>query len=498
MVRSNSSQGLAVCSGSGSGPPPPVTLNASAPHFPRRPRHAVIRKLARLLAPASRSRPESGTPLASLEILAKGEFDRVLRRERARADRSGATLSMLQADLRVANWDPDARVRSLRALAARVRCTDAVGWLEEHTLAVLLPDTSPEGAQHLLEEIRFRVLESGQSIRWRILSYPDSPPTDGTSGSDREAKLTSERAGTGLVQPGSSRASETENRVSVVRAAAEARGPRSGLESDVDQTWRTAPFATRPPRPGLALKSRPSAARPTAHSRSDSRQMRRSSPMPRAASRAGPRVEPLRDVFLVPVSPSKRCLDVLGAATALVLLSPVMIAAAAAIKLTSPGPVFFRQQRSGLGGRTFSFYKFRSMTSDAEVRKQELLALNEQSGPVFKLRSDPRITPIGRLLRKTSVDELPQLWNVLRGDMSLVGPRPPIALEVREYEPWQRRRLEIQGGLTCIWQVSGRSSIQFADWVRLDLRYVETASIWTDFRILLKTVPAVLSCRGAH
>lgn len=191
-------------------------------------------------------------------------------------------------------------------------------------------------------------------------------------------------------------------------------------------------------------------------------------------------------------------LDIIGAVVGLIALSPVMASAAVAVKVTSPGPIFFSQQRAGEMGRPFAFYKFRTMAVDAEQRKKELLALNEQSGPVFKIAHDPRITPVGRILRKASIDELPQLWNVLIGDMSIVGPRPPISAEVAEYEPWQRRRLEIRGGLTCIWQVSGRSAIKFDDWVRLDLRYTKNNSFRQDLVILLKTIPAVLTGRGAH
>lgn len=199
-----------------------------------------------------------------------------------------------------------------------------------------------------------------------------------------------------------------------------------------------------------------------------------------------------------PIPPWKRVLDVLGASAMLVLLSPIFLLAAIAVRLSSPGPIIFRQQRVGLGGRVFWFYKFRSMYVDAEQRKKDLEHLNEAQGPVFKITRDPRITPVGRFLRVTSIDELPQLWNVLRGDMSLVGPRPPIPDEVRRYAPWHRRRLEVPGGLTCIWQVSGRCDIPFEDWMRMDLQYARQQSLATDLALLWKTVGAVLSRRGAR
>jgi len=191
-------------------------------------------------------------------------------------------------------------------------------------------------------------------------------------------------------------------------------------------------------------------------------------------------------------------LDILAAGTALLLVSPLLLATSATVRLGSRGPILFRQMRIGRGGRPFPLYKFRTMCVDAEKRKQLLLEKNEQTGPVFKMRRDPRITPVGRFLRSTSIDELPQLWNVLKGDMTLVGPRPPTPDEVPRYEQWQRRRLALTPGLTCIWQVSGRSEIGFLHWVRMDLRYAQRRSIWLDLVLLARTIPAVLSRRGAH
>ena len=191
-------------------------------------------------------------------------------------------------------------------------------------------------------------------------------------------------------------------------------------------------------------------------------------------------------------------MDLTGATAALVLLSPVMVLTALAVRLTSPGPVLFTQPRVGKDGRVFIFWKFRTMRVGAAGRKLELRNQNEQTWPVFKMKRDPRVTPLGRVLRKTSLDELPQLWNVLKGDMSLVGPRPPTLDEVQEYERWHLRRLELTPGLTCIWQVSGRSLIGFADWVRMDLRYAERRSVLVDLMLLARTIPAVLSGRGAH
>ena len=194
----------------------------------------------------------------------------------------------------------------------------------------------------------------------------------------------------------------------------------------------------------------------------------------------------------------KRMLDVSVSALLLVLGLPIIVLAALGIKLSSGGgSVIYKQERIGLNGRIFTLYKFRTMLEDADARRDEVNHLNEMTGPVFKAKSDPRVTPIGRLLRKFSLDELPQLWNVLKGDMSLVGPRPPIPEEVRSYHRWHRRRLSMKPGLTCLWQISGRNNIDFDRWMKLDLQYIDNWSPSLDMKILLRTIPAVLSGRGA-
>jgi exopolysaccharide biosynthesis polyprenyl glycosylphosphotransferase len=194
----------------------------------------------------------------------------------------------------------------------------------------------------------------------------------------------------------------------------------------------------------------------------------------------------------------KTLLDRIAAGVGLIVISPLLAAIAVIIKLTSPGPVFFTQPRSGLNGRVFTFFKFRTMVENAEELKEELAARNEMSGPVFKMSRDPRVTPIGRWLRRYSLDELPQLFNVLKGEMSLVGPRPPIPEEVAKYERWQRRRLSMKPGLTCFWQIGGRNEIDFDEWMALDLKYIDNWSIKLDLIILLKTIPVVLSGKGAR
>jgi len=194
----------------------------------------------------------------------------------------------------------------------------------------------------------------------------------------------------------------------------------------------------------------------------------------------------------------KRLFDITMSLFLLLLSAPVMAAAALFIKTTSPGPVLFRQRRSGLNGRVFTLYKFRSMYEDAELRRKDLAELNEMTGPVFKIKDDPRVTRVGRLFRRMSIDELPQLWNVFRGDMSIVGPRPAIPDEVSQYARWQRRRLSMRPGLTCLWQVNGRNTVtDFNEWVRLDLQYIDTWSLALDMNIFIKTIPVVLLRKGA-
>jgi lipopolysaccharide/colanic/teichoic acid biosynthesis glycosyltransferase len=195
----------------------------------------------------------------------------------------------------------------------------------------------------------------------------------------------------------------------------------------------------------------------------------------------------------------KRIVDFCVAGTGLVILSPVFLLVAAAVALDSPGPVFYPWRVLGYRGRRFTGYKFRSMVSNADSLKASLAHLNQMSGPVFKIRNDPRVTRVGRFLRRYSIDELPQLWSVVKGDMSLVGPRPPSPREYVDFLPAQRRKLAVVPGITCLWQVLGRSEINsFAEWASLDLEYIERWSLWLDLQILLRTVPAVLVGRGAY
>lgn len=183
----------------------------------------------------------------------------------------------------------------------------------------------------------------------------------------------------------------------------------------------------------------------------------------------------------------KRIFDVVLSLIGIIMLSPIFIVTVLLIKLDSKGPVFFRQARCGKDGKEFSMLKFRSMVCDAEALLEKLMDKNEQTGPVFKIKEDPRITKIGKFIRRTSIDELPQLFNILAGDMSIVGPRPPIPREVEQYTPYQRQRLLVKPGLTCYWQVMGRNKIGFDEWVELDIRYIRERNIWIDMKLIFKT-----------
>lgn len=193
----------------------------------------------------------------------------------------------------------------------------------------------------------------------------------------------------------------------------------------------------------------------------------------------------------------KRLMDLGGSGVLLLLLSPLLIVIALSIKLSSPGPVLYRWNVVGQGGRPFHGYKFRTMVVNADALKETLLHQNEMQGPVFKIQDDPRITGVGRMLRKFSLDELPQLWSVFKGDMSLVGPRPPLQSEYAQFTEYQKQKLAMKPGITCLWQISGRNNIRdFDEWVRLDLEYIRTWSLWLDLKILLGTIPAVLRGTG--
>jgi lipopolysaccharide/colanic/teichoic acid biosynthesis glycosyltransferase len=393
--------------------------------------------------------------LRSESLLSAHDFRALLQKERVRIDRSGGELALLLVKLPADYERTELPREVVRWLMARLRTLDEIGWIDQRRFALVLPATSQHGALHVWSELRqgdvtrfLKRCEASLYVHPGAWSHLDSKDADDDD-------------------HGSNGSSGRSNGV--------AHGAYDDLTSNV-------PFSAT--NGSAATMCAPVRVEANGHF------------SPRATPLRAP-VAPLADLLVQSTPLGKRCLDVLVSATCLILLAPVFAIAAIAVKLSSPGPIFFAQPR-GARGRTFPFYKFRTMYVGSDARKEELAELNEQSGPVFKMTNDPRITPVGRILRKTSIDELPQLWNVFKGDMSLVGPRPPIPEETLGYERWQLARLEALGGLTCIWQVSGRSNVCFEDWVRMDIQYLRKRSLWLDLTLLLKTLPAVLTARGAR
>ena len=412
-------------------------------------------------------------------------LDLLIRRECACADRNGREFSLVLFRVKSEKKASVSTQRLARTILSRARLTDEVGWFSDNYICALLPDTAVEGARIFTSSVCDLVERKAPRPLAVVYSYPGNMVTSGEvseaarpRGDRFKDQDDDDRSNGGN---GGGRLQLTVNpRItgnSVRNAATVMRTVASGV-SRLEETVEAAPsaFMTRSdlmPALKQGLKTELSASQLPANS--------------------------IHEFLVHPIPMWKRMLDIIGAATALLVFSPVMLIVAIGIKLTSNGgPVLFTQNRAGLGGKPFKIYKFRTMVVDAEAKKQSLRALSEQDGPAFKLANDPRITPFGRLLRKTSLDELPQLWNVLVGDMSLVGPRPLPIEEAERCLQWQRRRLDVTPGLTCIWQVKGRSTVTFAEWIRMDVEYIRRRTIIHDLSLLMMTVPAVLLRKGAR
>jgi lipopolysaccharide/colanic/teichoic acid biosynthesis glycosyltransferase len=399
-------------------------------------------------------------------LLTQEEFLYALHRERARADRTGREFSMIVFQPSVdASPNPRARVKLARAIIQRSRETDEIGWFDEQSIGALLFDCAVPAARQFAADVYRTIGEFPSADMCRIYTYPsidlpassrniranrrtdddDSDSDDGDGGGGRRVLMPIPAGG---------------DTVAAALASLSAPSPVETLMPFVFDGFES---ELKQPEPNIGLD-----------------------------------VGQLQALLVRPLPLWKRSLDVVVASGALIIASPVMLAIAAGIKLTSPGPVLFKQLRTGLGGKPFRLFKFRTMVVDAEARKAALRKFSEQDGPAFKMTHDPRVTGIGRFLRTTSLDELPQLWNVLKGEMSLVGPRPLPCEEANACEQWHRRRVDITPGITCIWQVKGRSTVTFAEWVRMDLEYLQNRGLFSDLAILLQTIPAVLKRRGAR
>lgn len=360
----------------------------------------------------------------------------MLERERARADRSGYELSLILMGL---DGKPakasHSLLRLIEVLERRCRITDDVGEFDKQTAFILLPDTEASGARHFAESIKAAMHRQSVEASYAIYSYAPAKRSKRKPPNDGDS------------------------------------GRGSGQKQSNSETV----VARRIPRHKVIGASTPVAMQADESS-----------------------VQDLKQALVRPLPIWKRAIDLAVAVPMLLLLWPLLVGISILIKIESRGPAVFRQQRAGLGGNPFWIYKFRTMVDGAEQHRDSLLHINEHKGPTFKIKKDPRITRLGEFLRKSSLDELPQLFNVLRGDMTLVGPRPLPCYEADDCEDWQKRRVEVTPGLTCIWQVSGRCGIDFDDWVRMDLAYQRQRTPGHDVRILMATVPAVLAQRGAQ
>jgi lipopolysaccharide/colanic/teichoic acid biosynthesis glycosyltransferase len=413
-------------------------------------------------------------PTRSLRsIYTQEQTDHVIHRERCRADRAQQELSLVLFRVPRSIGRSRTALRVARTVLARSRATDDVGWFDDETICSILPDTSADGAGRFADNVCGALRDASQRPAVMVYTYPSSWFLDGVDGLHAAAN-----AATALH----------------VHRQAEASAPAAHptVHASAHTTPHTTPQTTPHTTMDAGVQLGQSELIPFVVQGVTDAMCKQSEASVRRAPRS------LEQLFIRPIPFWKRAIDMAGAAMALMVFGPLMLVIAVAIRLTSRGPAFFTQRRAGLGGRPFRIYKFRTMCTDAEARKQSLRHRSEQDGPAFKLANDPRVTRIGRILRKTSLDELPQLWNVLKGDMSLVGPRPLPLDEQSGVEQWQRARLEATPGLTCIWQVEGRSQVSFADWVRMDMKYLRRRSLMNDLKILAATVPAVLLRKGAR
>jgi len=412
-------------------------------------------------SPGVRTGANAKVPAKLTDVPGSGEISSrermllTLHRERARADRTGHEFALVLFRVKHAAKVTHSVERLIRTVVARSRTTDEVGWFNEKFLGVILPDTNSAGAWRLAEDVCELVAGKMHRPIYAVYTYPrewyDGEDTDGSDSAKRPSVLPPSSNGHGV----SSTNGHTNG-----HAKTGATGEK--LPEILDSLAGIKPEspAAKPSIPGMARS--------------------------------------LEEFFVKPLPWWKRCIDIVGASVGILLSSPLWLLAFCIIKGRDPGPVFFMQNRAGMGGRPFKIYKFRTMYLDAEARKAELKKFSEQDGPAFKMKNDPRVFRGGEFLRKTSIDELPQLINVLKGNMTLVGPRPLPMSESDACEGWQRRRLLVTPGLTCIWQVRGRSTVTFAEWARMDIAYIKSRSILADIKLILATIPAVIMRKGAR
>lgn len=385
-------------------------------------------------------------------VHSRERFRDILEVERMRSDRNGSPFALVTFSVPT-DVDDATFLDFARQLERRRRATDHIGRMHDRHLGAVLWDTRESGAwtfcEDMLEGWRSNGGEHSESDRTNVepevevFVYPTHTPPDGKS--------------------------------TITRATLDA----DTADEDADFGELIGVGAS------LASSDRTEAAIAVA-------------PQPVRTTTAARETKSLETLFVRPLPFWKRALDIVGATFGLIVLSPLLLVVAVLVKWTSPGPVLFRQRRTGHGGREFTILKFRTMCVDAESRKAALRRQSEQDGPAFKLANDPRITAVGRILRKTAIDELPQLWNVLVGDMTLVGPRPLDVKEADQTSGWERRRLDVTPGLTCIWQVDGKSRVTFAEWMRMDIRYTRVGTFRADMRLVARTLLAMIRLKASQ
>ncbi len=409
----------------------------------------------------SQTDPDPGADASGHErAAAPARLHQLIAREKARTDRTGQEFSLVLFRCSLESGPPPAWL--VRGVRQRARLSDEVEVHGEHVCALLIATRQP-GAYQFAEAMVASLGVNAAFVKVGVYTYPWHQLTSITESGDHDDS-----------EPPTLRPPDSDGRrPGNGHKGNGASGSRNGHHLDPREAAET-----RPVRLGDLLQNR------------------RATRLRLASQYESSRLPPELDLCR-PLPLWKRATDVVGAGIALLLLSPLMLGLAFAVRLSSRGPVIFSQVRAGADGRPFVLYKFRTMRTDAEALKAELRQFSEQDGPAFKLKHDPRVTKLGGFLRKTSLDELPQLWNVLKGDMSLVGPRPLPLEEACACELWHSRRLEVAPGMTCIWQVKGRSRVSFADWMRMDILYIRTRSFLGDLRLLLLTIPAVIFRRGA-
>ena len=411
------------------------------------------------------SRPDAERGLAAV-LPGSEAFGRSLQVELMRADRGKTRFCLAVFD--VGDWltaGDEKAVRFAEYLLTRLRATDYAGLLGGGRVGAILWNTGEAGAARFVDKVR-RGWMAGRCPEPIVYAYPSDrpiggPPTPARSDSRLPPSFAADRDGHAF--PGTDR-------------------PAGGFASDGSPPDGSATTVLAKPTKLSEVEDEPDAEE-------DDDDRAPPPPVPTL---------PLEEVLLCPLPRWKRAIDVVGAGAGLVALAPLLLGVAAAVKITSPGPILFRQSRDGLGGRQFQINKFRTMVANAEALKADLRADSEQDGPAFKMERDPRVTPIGRWLRRTCVDELPQLYNVLVGDMSLVGPRPLDSKEMAHTSWWERRRLLVTPGLTCIWQVDGKSKVSFSEWMRMDIRYMRDRTVAGDLGLIFRTAWNVALHRGSH